>query len=77
MAATHCRPPTRIHARAFSRRAEIRACDVSKEDGMTVMRWMTVCAVAMTFFAINCNAGTAQIPNAGSLAAARQALGVP
>ncbi len=44
---------------------------------MTVMRWMTVCAVAMTFFAINCNAGTAQIPNAGSLAAARQALGVP
>jgi hypothetical protein len=59
---------------------------------MTVMRWLTVCSVAMTFFAINCNvdgsdemstnrAGTiqmAQIPNAGSLAAARQqAPGVP
>lgn len=59
---------------------------------MTVMRWLTVCSVAMTFFALNCSAdvsdetstnraGTihlAQIPNAGSLAAGgQQALGVP
>jgi len=57
-----------------------------------VMRWLTVCSVAMTFFAMNCNGDVsdetntnractiqmAQIPNAGSLAAARQqALGMP